>query len=68
MDQATFTNKGFLRHKSERGEDSNLDRYFYLRAGSDRQKASEIDRSEPLHNFTDFECQPVWKSIFITVA
>jgi hypothetical protein len=55
VDQAASSNKVLLWYKRERCENPNLDRRIRVCAGGHRKKEDEAGRSEPLHNFTDFE-------------
>src|SRR3990167_8166523 len=54
MDQAAPKNQGILWHYRKRRQNSNLDSYLHLCAGSYRQETA-LYQSQPLHNFTDFE-------------
>jgi hypothetical protein len=63
----TPQNQGFLRHIRECREDPSLDRDLCLRPGRHREEASE-NRTESLHNSTDFECHPIRENPVVTGA
>ena len=54
MDQTTLAYQSILWNIGERGENTDMDRYYRLCARGDSQEAPE-PRLESLHNFTDFE-------------
>jgi len=61
MDQAAPTYQSVLWHHRECRENPNLDCHHGIRVGSHHQKTTK-DRSEPLHNSTDFECDTFRKN------
>src|SRR3990172_1164418 len=58
MDQAAPADQSVLWHQRERAEDSNMDRHLCVCSRSHCQEKIKAG-SEPLHNSTDFECDPV---------
>jgi hypothetical protein len=60
MDQAAPAHQGLLRAIRERGEDTDLDRHFGLRARRDRAEASR-NRTRSLHFITDPQRLPLEK-------
>src|SRR3989338_4612396 len=56
VDQTTFTHQEVLWNIRERSQDTNLDCSLHLRANCGPEKKAGTQR-QPLHNFTDFECQ-----------
>ena len=61
MDQATPSYQSVLRDHRECRQDSNLDSNRRLRTGGHCQKTATLG-PEPLHNSTDFECDPIRKN------
>jgi len=55
VDQTALANQGILWNIGERGEDTGMDSYHYLRPCGHSKEALGSG-PEPLHNFTDFEC------------
>lgn len=58
VDQATPPDQDLLWHHRERRDDPDLDRHLRLCPGRHRSQDPE-NRSESLHNSTDFECHPL---------
>ena len=67
MDQAASANKSILWHVRKCGQDTNMDCHHNLCAGSDHQKAIEIE-TESLHNFTDYKRNAFRENAAITDA
>ena len=67
MDQTASPPQGILWNFGECGKDPNLDCHYGLCAGGHRQKGIEIG-PKPLHNFTDFECEPFSKNPIISTT
>lgn len=55
MDKTTFENQSVLWDKRKCSEIANMDSYFNIRPGCNREKRVKF-RDESLHNFTNFEC------------
>ena len=58
VDQTTSAHQALLRHKSQRGEDADMDRRVRLPDGCHRSQGTEPARN-PAQNFATFERSPV---------
>jgi len=67
MNQAASANKSILWNVRKCGQDANMDCHHNLCAGSDHQKAIEVE-TESLHNFTDYKRNAFRENAAITNA
>ena len=65
MDQAAPEKQVILLHYRKCRQNSNMDRYLHLCAGSYRQETT-LYQSQPLHNFTDFKRHTVRENTHFT--
>ena len=67
MDQATFANQGLLRHIGKRSKNTNMDGNISLCSYRFGEKTHEFGYHS-LHFSTDFECQCIRESRYISIG